>query len=717
MATVSPADQTATDLLQKLTLDTQTKALDIPEPTKKPTANQFGSVDSGNAPNGQIPSTERSMTPVLPDFMDPSMCYVPNAAYPSYYFGGAYDGTSNEWDDYSRYVNPDGVDMNTGVYGDNGSLLYHHGYGYAPYGPYSPAASPVPTMGNDGQLYGPQHYQYPPYFQPLTPNSAPFTPNPAVSQSEVSTSVAADQKPLPVETANGNANGIVNTANNMKGNNNNNGSAAPLKPASYQNSSFNSNGSYGRGPLPGRVSTPGYQDPRFGFDGLRSGIPCLDAPLFSDWQPRPVTSSTITSSISNGNNPSRNQNYRPNSQFMGVHHPRPLSAMSPGYINRLYPNKLYGQYSNAIRSGMGFGYGYDSRPNQRTWLAVDGKYKPRGRNGGYYGYGNENMDGLNELNRGPRAKGSKNQKEFAAPPTLAVKGQNLPTTVTNDKEKDKTVGVPDREQYNKADFSEEYADAKCFIIKSYSEDDVHKSIKYSVWASTPNGNKKLHAAYMEAQEKPGSCPVFLFFSVNTSGQFVGLAEMTGPVDFNKNLEYWQQDKWNGCFPVKWHIVKDVPNSLLKHITLDNNENKPVTNSRDTQEVKLEPGLKLIKIFKEHSSKTCILDDFGFYETRQKTIQEKKAKQQQFQKQVWEGKSVDEKKEVVANGELNPKPSEVVSSEVTKDALPATTAAQAGNSVKVSENGSATTTMDAPKGAKPVVVADKRNVANGVANGC
>lgn len=62
--------------------------------------------------------------------------------------------------------------------------------------------------------------------------------------------------------------------------------------------------------------------------------------------------------------------------------------------------------------------------------------------------------------------------------------------------------------------------------------------------------------------------------------------MVGPVDFEKSLEYWQQDKWNGCFPVKWHIVKDVPNSLLKHITLDNNENKPVTNSRDTQEVTL-----------------------------------------------------------------------------------------------------------------------------------
>lgn len=200
--------------------------------------------------------------------------------------------------------------MLQGVYGDNGSLMYH-GYGYAPYGPYSPAASPVPTMGNDGQLYGPQHYQYPPYFQPLTPTSAPYTPSAAVPQSDVSTSVATDQKPLPLDAANGNSNGIVN-GGGVKGIN----GSAPLKPA-YQNSPFNSNGSYARAPLPGCVSTPDFQDPRFGFDVLCSSKPYLDTLTFSDWQPRPVTSTTITS-IANGNNlPSlRNQNYRPNSQFM-----------------------------------------------------------------------------------------------------------------------------------------------------------------------------------------------------------------------------------------------------------------------------------------------------------------------------------------------------------------------------------------------------------------
>ena len=60
--------------------------------------------------------------------------------------------------------------------------------------------------------------------------------------------------------------------------------------------------------------------------------------------------------------------------------------------------------------------------------------------------------------------------------------------------------------------------------------------------------------------------------------------MVGRVDFNKTVEYLQQDKWTGWFPVKWHIMKDIPNSLLKHIILEYNENKPVTNSRQTQEV-------------------------------------------------------------------------------------------------------------------------------------
>ncbi|KAJ4874427.1 evolutionarily conserved C-terminal region 8 [Raphanus sativus] len=165
-----------------------------------------------------------------------------------------------------------------------------------------------------------------------------------------------------------------------------------------------------------------------------------------------------------------------------------------------------------------------------------------------------------------------------------------------------------------------------FVIKSYREDDIHKSIKYSVWSSTLNGNKKLDSAYQESQkkvaEKSGTCHVFLFFSVNASGQFCGVAEMTGRVDYEKSMDFWQQDKWTGYFPVKWHIIKDVPNPQLRHVILENNENKPVTNSRDTQ-VRLLQGSEVLNIFKNYVAKTSILDDFEFYENREKVMVQKK----------------------------------------------------------------------------------------------
>ena len=47
--------------------------------------------------------------------------------------------------------------------------------------------------------------------------------------------------------------------------------------------------------------------------------------------------------------------------------------------------------------------------------------------------------------------------------------------------------------------------------------------------------------------------------------------------------------------VRWVYVKDVPNGQLRHIRLENNENKPVTNSRDTQEVPPEKGRQVLKI--------------------------------------------------------------------------------------------------------------------------
>lgn len=153
-----------------------------------------------------------------------------------------------------------------------------------------------------------------------------------------------------------------------------------------------------------------------------------------------------------------------------------------------------------------------------------------------------------------------------------------------------------------------------FVIKSYSEDDIHRSIKYEIWCSTEHGNKRLDQAFREREKENGV--IYLFFSVNSSGHFCGVAQMMTPVDYNSNSSVWSQDKWKGSFRVKWVYVKDVPNTQLRHIRLENNENKPVTNSRDTQEVPNSHGISILKIIHSYKHTTSIFDDFTHYEKRQ-----------------------------------------------------------------------------------------------------
>ncbi|KAL3651524.1 hypothetical protein CASFOL_004526 [Castilleja foliolosa] len=284
----------------------------------------------------------------------------------------------------------------------------------------------------------------------------------------------------------------------------------------------------------------------------------------------------------------------------------PLNKSGANYYSPGLANQNLGVYTrhNPIN--------YQS--NDRTWYS-DYRYRSKdnfGRNG--------EVRVATELTRGPRADSNKSNSSKA------------PSEV--DERSDVAIV---RNEYNSQEFQTDYDNAKMFVIKSYSEDDVHKCIKHNVWSSTPNGNKKLQAAFCEAEAKTNEtgvkCPVFLFFSVNGSGQFVGVAEMIGQVDFDKNMDFWQLDKWNGFFPIKWHIIKDVPNTLLRHIILENNDNRPVTYSRDTQEIGLKQGLEMLSIFKSYSETTSVLDDFNFYENREKALKAKKNANSDHEKSI------------------------------------------------------------------------------------
>uniref|UniRef100_A0A3B5QAX5 YTH domain-containing family protein n=1 Tax=Xiphophorus maculatus TaxID=8083 RepID=A0A3B5QAX5_XIPMA len=244
---------------------------------------------------------------------------------------------------------------------------------------------------------------------------------------------------------------------------------------------------------------------------------------------------------------------------------------------------------------------------QTRWIA------PRNRNQGY-GQGGLGQDGSGMMG-------------------VVGGGNNGPLTSTSQGPGGESHPVLEKlrasHSYNPKDFDWNLKNGRVFIIKSYSEDDIHRSIKYSIWCSTEHGNKRLDSAFRAMN---GKGPVYLLFSVNGSGHFCGVAEMRSPVDYGTSAGVWAQDKWKGKFDVDWLFVKDVPNSQLRHIRLENNDNKPVTNSRDTQEVPLEKAKQVLKIIATYKHTTSIFDDFSHYEKRQEEEEEVRKERQNRNKQ-------------------------------------------------------------------------------------
>ena len=146
---------------------------------------------------------------------------------------------------------------------------------------------------------------------------------------------------------------------------------------------------------------------------------------------------------------------------------------------------------------------------------------------------------------------------------------------------------------------------KFYVIKSIDESNILSSIRFKIWCSTIKGNQKLQKAYKEADKK---YPIFLFFSVNGSGKFMGIALMNSDVEYKVNFNYWSQnDKWKGFFMVDWICIKDVPNKMFRNIINELNENKPVTSSRDTQEICTSAGVRMLKVFRDYPQESTIFD--------------------------------------------------------------------------------------------------------------
>ncbi|XP_057959027.1 YTH domain-containing protein ECT4 [Malania oleifera] len=544
----------------------------------------YNAFEHGNTENYLIQGTESNQhltTPVLeqveamynegaPEFVVEQGLYYPHATNYGYYCTGF--ESPGEWDDHHRVFGLDGLDVQyAGAQTDNLPFVYYtpsYGYAQSPYNPYNPFI-PGAMIGVDGPFVGTQqYYTVPPYQN--TVSSPAYFPIVAHSRPDIVPNSSTDPSLDPGASA----------------------ASRAVRPSLKHN--------------------------------LSSASPTL-----SMTPQRPASNETHSlTKISEGSRANAGSSNQPvtHGSIMTGSFPNPASShilqgrSASGSIQAIdgMPNGKVLSHRNQLKVALPFNSGLSDFGSSAHGRAPVDKLRPK-----YHHYGttlndaNGNPDALNEQNRGPRTNRSKNQ--------LSVKAY---TTKVGDSNAQGNIIIY-TDQYNRDDFSVDYLDAKFFVIKSYSEDDVHKSIKYNVWSSTPNGNKKLNNAYEDTQRVAAGqsrrCPVFLFFSVNASGQFCGVAEMIGPVDFQKDMDFWQQDKWSGSFPVKWHFVKDVPNANFRHIILENNENKPVTNSRDTQEIRYKQGLEMLKIFKNYTLRTSLLDDFMYYENRQKIMQEEKAR--------------------------------------------------------------------------------------------
>ena len=180
------------------------------------------------------------------------------------------------------------------------------------------------------------------------------------------------------------------------------------------------------------------------------------------------------------------------------------------------------------------------------------------------------------------------------------------------------------------------SNSKFFVIKSFSEEDVHKSIKYGVWSSSKNGNLTLSNAFQMTKEKNGN--VYLFFSCNGSGRYVGVARMKTSCDENRTFEFWTQDgKWTGLFDVEWLFIKDVPFKEFKEIiiTMKDGEIKPISNARDTQEIPFEQAKTMLEKISNYQNSNTILEHFEFYDMRQENYEKNMQAKKNYENQKYQ----------------------------------------------------------------------------------
>lgn len=125
------------------------------------------------------------------------------------------------------------------------------------------------------------------------------------------------------------------------------------------------------------------------------------------------------------------------------------------------------------------------------------------------------------------------------------------------------------------------------VVTSSSADDIHKAMKYGIWASTKDGNAAMMKSF--TKKKHGLVDeVILFFKIRDDNKFVGCARMLSNYIEEQQYDlWWERVEWKGLFNVGWLFVKDFEIDTVEGL-------KKLGDLTDGTMIDSEVGLKVIK---------------------------------------------------------------------------------------------------------------------------
>ncbi|EAR94570.3 hypothetical protein TTHERM_00047100 (macronuclear) [Tetrahymena thermophila SB210] len=149
--------------------------------------------------------------------------------------------------------------------------------------------------------------------------------------------------------------------------------------------------------------------------------------------------------------------------------------------------------------------------------------------------------------------------------------------------------------------------ARFFQMKAYQWEAIKAGVLYGTWSTSIDQNILLDQAFCEAK---GKYPIILFFSINQSKSFQGVAVMKSRVNPQWRQDVWDDNKkFQGLFFIEWIYVQHILSTEFKGILNSLNYNKPVINQRNGQQINYEAGIQMLEVFMKQSQSKRIDQDY------------------------------------------------------------------------------------------------------------